>query len=180
MALNLFSDSFAPLETTATRTITVPDSNHRADVHRHHARVGLKAPKINIANSVKGSTAGDVLVMERFKSADCIGEIFYSDDGLGASIAGDLGCYLVNVDRDVGAAVDGADQFADTLDMDAAVRLEAFTNNALVDVDRWKPLWELLGFTADTYTDYYLAFTLTSALTSSDKVAMLEIAYTEG
>lgn len=174
--LNMYSDAFATLETAATQTVNLPEPGYRAASQRHHADVKLKNPKILI--DLTGSEADDKFVMAKFKSGDCIGEIFYSDDAAGANLAGDLGLYLIGPSGDVGTVVD-VDLYASAVAMDGATRTEVFTEASLTQMSRWLPIWETLGLSADPFLNYYLAFTVTTALITTDKLAMLEIKYTE-
>jgi len=176
-ATDLFGDEFAPLETTATRTVTLPVSNYRADPRRHHVNKMSKTPRILV--DLTGSTADDHLIIAKMQSSDHIHSIKVTGTGGGANLAANLGLWLVGPSGALGTVVDD-DLFASAMVIAGADQGEAFTEAALVNGDRAKPLWELLGLTADTFLQYYLVWDVTTALITADESILTEIEYTAG
>jgi len=120
-------------------------------------------------------TIADIARLMTFKPNDRIVEIFVSASG-GTAVAADLGIYLAGSAHD-GAVVD-VDRFASAITLAGTVarteRLIESTN--IVDTDRGKMLWELLGLSAqpDPWVEYELAFTATATLTTADALVNVE------
>lgn len=176
--LDMFSNAFAPLETTATQTVNLPVPGYRTNAQLHHSMETTKRPRILC--DLTGSEADDKYVMAKMKSSDHISSLRVSGKGGGASLAADLGVYLVgDITGAVGTVVD-VDLFASAAVLAAAARLDVFKEAALVDADRGLPIWELLGLSADPLLEYYIAFTVTTALITADETVLLEIIYNAG
>lgn len=174
---NLFSNLF----TAGGVDSAEPDFNFKSDPRQDNASVIRSVPRITIAFA--NSDVGDKIVWKTFQSGHVLHALEFSDDGAGAVLAGDLGLYLKGKDGLPGTVLD-VDLFASAHAMDAQTALDVFTEAVLGEMDRGKRLWELLAVGAGTDTedpglDYMLVTTVTTALTTADKVCKLVTEHTK-
>jgi len=122
----------------------------------------------------------EIIRMGTFKSNDRIYELQISCPDMGSAGDFDIGLYLTGSAHN-GVVVDD-NLFCDALDVNAAAssRVEAFTEAALDDFDRGKPLWELLGLSTDPVVEYDLTITAVEATTSTSAEVLLECYYNSG
>lgn len=102
-------------------------------------------------------------------------QLLLSTNGLGTTGAANIGLYQTT---DNGGAVVDADLFATAVALTAAlsnsdITTEAAGAGASIGVDDLeKPIWEILGLTADPKIDYDVVATLTTATVSAGYVAL--------
>ena len=164
MAGDFLSDHYAEplafIETGSPRPgYKVPQEINGAYVHYRRAYANIAA--------VGG---GDVVRMMQVRSSDRIHDVLLSASV--GSVLYDIGIWHVG-GRHNGPAV-GALLFADGISF--GDRQEAFTQNSLVDEERGRPLWELLGLTSDPQLDYDLV--LQRSFGTGQSTTMLEMFYT--
>lgn len=99
-----------------------------------------------------------------------------SSPDIGTTTISDIGLYQTTAN---GGAVVDADFFASALSLagGALSKSEALFESTVIGVDEGeKPIWELLGLTADTKRDYDVVLTLTGAADATGTV-LLELDY---
>ncbi len=122
----------------------------------------------------------EVIRMGTFKSSDRINKLLISCPDMGTAGLFDIGLYLTGGSHN-GAVVDN-NLFCDALDVKAAAssQVEAFTEAALDNFDRGKPLWQLLALTSDPGVSYDLCIDAFEATTNTSAEVLLEAWYTAG
>ena len=112
----------------------------------------------------------------RVPSNAVVNAVIVDCDAQGGSGALDIGLYATA--RDGGAVVD-ADLFASALAVATALSSSNVTHESGVyDIaDIGKPLWEVLGLTADPMVDYDVAATITTAVGTGVATFSLRVEY---
>ena len=142
-----YGDQFAALATD----VTAADAARRAAGPLSHPG---KATAVSIGRvQVDGTANNDVLrVIRGVPAAARILELWATlDPPSGGNITAgtySLGLYLSGVDHDGAAASSAIFESAQSV-TSGLVRAEAFKGASLTDLDRGKPIWELLGLTED-------------------------------
>jgi len=123
-------------------------------------------------------TAASIYRLCEVPSNAMIEDIFMRFESLGTGAAFDLGIYQTTAN---GGAVVDADLFGSAISAAAAVSWTAYhTESGVYSIDEMvKPLWEVLGLSADPRRKYDICMTLTGATTVAAKVFML-CRYTDG
>ena len=129
-----------------------------------HASVGT-------VESVSGDNTGSTYRTSRFPSNAKVSEVLLSNDALGGGCAADIGIYLA----EEGAVVD-ADVFGSAVSLIAAqTKLDVTHESGVYDfADIDKPIWEVLGLSADPQVDYELVATLTADSASTTAPSSVE------
>ncbi len=106
--------------------------------------------------------AGSTYRFFRIKSNDLVKQLLLDNASWGASCTADFGLYKTAAD---GGAVVDADFFASAVDMNTANRaLDITRESGVITVANMeKPVWELLGLSADPQIEYDVAATLVAA-----------------
>jgi hypothetical protein len=175
-----FSEHFAPtagqVGTTAavSEVATLPTRPHMADAGIAGARLRYKKAVIDLGLNFD---IDDIARMMTMKSGDRIISLRLSGAGATAT-TGDIGLYQVGNAHD-GPVVD-ADLYAAAISMITVVRLEAYTEAALIDTDRGRQIWETLGLTENPFVEYDIAITCTASTTTAAGLYILECEYTAG
>ena len=83
---NILSSEFAALTTNIEQN--TPQQGYRADSHQHHTKKFYKRPRVGVV--FPGSGIGDILVMAKMKTSDCITLMTQTDDtnGSGTPVIG--------------------------------------------------------------------------------------------
>jgi len=111
------------------------------------------------------SSDGDTLRVATFKSSDRFWKVNSYIGATGTSASIDVGFFKSGVDHD-GPVVE-VDTFADAYDISGAtsgdiltVAVGGFGSVVITDQDRGKPLWEMVGLSADPVEEWDLVITL--------------------
>lgn len=106
--------------------------------------------------------AGSTYRFFRIKSNDLMKQLLLDNASWGASCTADFGLYKTAAD---GGAVVDADFFASAVDMNTANRaLDITRESGVITVANMeKPVWELLGLSADPQIEYDVVATLVAA-----------------
>lgn len=106
--------------------------------------------------------AGSTYRFFRIKSNDLVKQLLLDNASWGASCTADFGLYKTAAD---GGAVVDADFFASAVDMNTANRaLDITRESGVITVANMeKPVWELLGLSADPQIEYDVVATLVAA-----------------
>jgi len=132
-----------------------------------NGRVRHMRGAVAVAN---GDSIGSVYRMARVKSNDLVHQIMLDCDAI-TGAAADIGLYRTTGDG--GAAVD-ADLFASAQSIATALRATDVTRESgvITVANMEKPLWQLLGLTADPQVEYDIAVTLTAAAAAAGSLAL--------
>lgn len=162
--------------TTKSTQITNRDAtprvlnNGRVDGGRvHHAR--------GVAAAANGDSVGSKLIFCSLPSNAVPVSARVTSPDIGTTTAANLGLYRTTAD---GGAVVDADFFASALSLSggALTKSEALFESGVVTIANGeKPLWELLGLTADPQVMYDVVATLTGAADAAGSI-LVEIDYT--
>lgn len=117
--------------------------------------------------------AADVIALFPIPSNLVINQLLLSTDGAATAGAADIGLYTLNEAGDTATAVD-ADEFASAQAitsalLDSDVMAEAGTTT--ID-ERYKPIWEVLGLSADPGLIYWVCLTITTNVDATNVVAV--------
>jgi hypothetical protein len=115
-----------------------------------------------VVSATTTKDAGSTYRFFRVKSNDLVKQLLLDNASWGASCTADFGLYKTAAD---GGAVVDADFFASAVDMNTANRaLDITRESGVITVANMeKPIWELLGLSADPQIDYDVAATLVAA-----------------
>lgn len=115
--------------------------------------------------------AGSIYRFFRVKSNDLIKELILDNATLGAGCTMDFGLYQTAAN---GGAVVDADLFASAVDMNTANRgLDVTRESGIITVANMeKPLWELLGLSADPQIEYDVAATTVVASAAAGSMCL--------
>lgn len=107
----------------------------------------------------------------RIKSNDLVKELILDNATAGSGCTADIGLYKTAGD---GGAVVDADFFASALDIATANRaLDVTRESGVITVANMeKPVWELLGLSADPQLEYDVVMTLTAASAATGAVCL--------
>lgn len=116
------------------------------------------------------ASIGSTYRLCRVKSNDIVSQLLLDCTAI-TTAAGDIGIYKTA--KDGGAVVD-ADLFASAQSLASALRGNDVTRGSgvITVANMEKPLWQLLGLSADPQIEYDIAITLTAAATASGAVAL--------
>tara|TARA_R110000824_G_scaffold149633_4_gene319955 strand:- start:14550 stop:15089 length:540 start_codon:yes stop_codon:yes gene_type:complete len=174
-----YSNLIQPEQTTPT---TLPAIANIASVGQHRGRLRYSRAEINFA---LGTDLADDEVIRwlTLKSSDRIIELHASSDADWHTVATfNIGLYLTGSNHD--GAVADEDRFGSAVDfVNAVSRTDVFKEAAtLTDMDRGKPIWELLGESADTATSYDLTWQASANITASAGAvnSVMEVYYVSG
>ncbi len=149
------------------------DKWYKAPVQLAHARSRRGVPRATVQLQ-----ASDELRMQTLKSGDHLGRLYLTSDG--ASVAGTVNIGLAEKGENHDGPVVDPDLFTAGGSIATAGRSEIFAAAALNEVDRYKPLWQLLGLSEDPFTEYDIIVTCVTSFTSAPSELMLESEYTAG
>jgi hypothetical protein len=149
--------------TNADATPAVINSAQVANGRVRHMR-GVCAATTTMA-------AGSTYRFFRIKSNDTIRDLRLDNATLGASCTMDFGLYQTAAN---GGAVADADLFASAVDMNTANRgLDIHRESGIITVANMeKPIWELLGLSADPQIEYDVTATVVVATAASGSFAL--------
>lgn len=172
-----YGDQFAALATD----VTSADSARRAAGPLSHPG---KEVAVSIGRvQVDGTANGDVLrVIRSVPSSARIWELWATiDPPSGGNISAgnvDIGVYLAGLNHDGAAVSDNVFESAQSV-TSGLVRADAFKGASLTDLDRGKPLWELLGLSEDPVTLYDICATTDTgwAFSSGTEIFQLEAVF---
>lgn len=116
------------------------------------------------------ASIGSIIRFFCIKSNDLVANLELDCDAI-TSGAADIGLYRTTVD---GGAVVDADFFASAQSIATALRATDVTRESgVITVPNMeKPIWQLLGLSADPQIDYCIAATLTAAATAAGSVSL--------
>lgn len=122
----------------------------------------------------------EVVRLGKFRSSDRIWHVYTSSDGGASAGTADIGIYLAGSNHD-GAVVD-ADRFGSAVDLSVALDMvDQFVESTnLTALDRGKRLWELLGLSADSQTEYELCLTVVTSFATADTNILVTVDYLAG
>ena len=171
------ANHYSTLFATEADQNTLVDPPKRVATGASDGRIRYK-PMYILTDQVFAIT--EVIRMGQFKSNDRIHKLVISCPDMGTAGDFDIGLYLTGVNHN-GLVVDD-NLFADALDVNAAAsdQVEVFTQAALDNFDRGKPLWELLGLSADPVVAYDMTITAVEATTATSAEVLLECWYNAG
>ena len=174
-----YSNLIQPDQTTPT---TVPTIRAITSAGQHRGRLRYSRAEINFASGTDLAD-NEVIRWVTLKSSDRIIELHASSDADWRSTATfNIGLYLTGSNHD-GAEAD-EDLFASAVDFQNAVaRTDVFKEaTTLTDMDRGKPIWTLLGASADTATSYDLVWQATANIdaTADATNSVMEVYYVSG
>lgn len=158
-----------PVVFTKSSVITNADANppviNSAQIANGRAR--FMRGVVAVAN---GDSIASVLRFVRVKSNDLVSQILLDCDAITLAAA-DIGIYRTSGD---GGAVVDADLFASAQSIATALRATDVTRGSgvITVANMERPLWQLLGLSADPQVDYDIAATLTAAATAGGSVAL--------
>lgn len=114
---------------------------------------------------------GSTYRLLRLPSTAVLVSLEIASDALGTSAAYDVGVYEISAN---GGAVVDADEFASAVALSSAVAwTQILEEAAAADIDKiGKPLWERLGYTADTGRAYDIVATGNTAGTTAGTIAI--------
>ena len=133
------------------------------------------------SNHMNTTGVAALAAMMTFRSTDRLGHVYVSSDNASTGTLADVGMYLAGSAHD--GAVKDRDLFAAALAVDNGLaRADVFTaNSVLDDEDRWKQLWEILGYSVDPKVDFDLVLTcVTTALSGAATEVLVDVDYTSG
>lgn len=115
----------------------------------------------------------DVVLMFPVPTNITVRALFYYTDGTATTGTADIGLYTLSDDGATATAVD-VDLFASAQALTTAATRTDITGEAgTVTIDeRFKPLWEVAGASADPGGVYWVAFTMTQDIDATTVVAL--------
>lgn len=117
--------------------------------------------------------SADVIALFPISSSMCVNRVLLSTDGAATAGAADIGLYTLNEAGDTATAVD-ADEFASAQAItSAAVDTDVTAEAGTTTIDeRYKPIWEVLGLSADPGLTYWVCLTVTTNIDATNVIAV--------
>jgi len=132
---------------------------------------GVLKSCIGVVEAANGDSANSKYFFGTVPSNARISNLLLSCDGAGTNTAMDIGIYKSTLD---GGAVVDADCFASAQALGTAlVKSSVLHESGVFGIeDSEKPLWEVLGLTADPKLEYDIVGTVTTAADSADTIVL--------